>query len=138
MKIISLEVRFLRAFYLFELAKRYGDIPLITRTYTQEDINSVRKTSFAEVVDFIAKECTEITREGGLPEDAVRGETGRVTKGAALALKSRALLYAASELHNPGHELKKWEAAAKAASLFSQIAKSPIYFFSGRVDNSIS
>ena len=111
----SLEVRFLRAFYLFELAKRYGDIPLITRTYTQEDINSVRKTSFAEVVDFIAKECTEITREGGLPEDAVRGETGRVTKGAALALKSRALLYAASELHNPGHELKKWEAAAKAA-----------------------
>ena len=32
------EVRFLRAFYLFELAKRYGDIPLLTRTYTQEEI----------------------------------------------------------------------------------------------------
>ncbi|WP_368114322.1 RagB/SusD family nutrient uptake outer membrane protein [Bacteroides sp. RTP21281st1_E4_RTP21281_210402] len=111
----SLEVRFLRAFYLFELAKRYGDIPLITRTYTQEEINSVRKTSFADVIDFIAKECTEITREGGLPEDGVRGETGRVTKGAALALKSRALLYAASDLHNPGRDLTKWEAAAKAA-----------------------
>ena len=38
-----------------------------------------------------------------------------MTKGAALALKSRALLYAASELHNPGHDLTKWEAAAKAA-----------------------
>ncbi len=42
-------------------------------------------------------------------------ETGRVTKGAALALKSRALLYAASDLHNPAHDLTKWEAAAKAA-----------------------
>lgn len=33
----------------------------------------------------------------------------------ALALKSRALLYAASPLHNPMDEKKKWEKAAKAA-----------------------
>lgn len=31
------EVRFLRAFYLFELAKRYGDIPLLRRTYAQDE-----------------------------------------------------------------------------------------------------
>ena len=45
----SYEVRFLRAFYLFELAKRYGDIPLVTRTYTQEEINSIEKTPFVEL-----------------------------------------------------------------------------------------
>lgn len=111
----TFEVRFLRAFYLFELAKRYGDIPLITRTYTQEEINAVKKSSFSEVINFIEKECTDITAEGGLPEEGLRGETGRVTKGAALALKSRALLYAASELYNPKHDLNKWKAAAKAA-----------------------
>ena len=41
----------------FELAKRYGDIPLVTRTYTQEEINSIEKTPFVEVIDYIAKEC---------------------------------------------------------------------------------
>ena len=42
-------------------------------------------------------------------------ETGRVTKGTALALKSRALLYAASLLHNPAQDADKWKAAADAA-----------------------
>ncbi len=109
------EVRFLRAFYLFELAKRYGDIPLLTRTYEQDEINSVKKTSFAEVIDFIANECTEVAAELPVNQNDFWKETGRVTRGAALALKSRALLYAASELHNPGKDLTKWEKAAKAA-----------------------
>lgn len=111
----SYEVRFLRAFYLFELAKRYGDVPLVTRTYTQEEINSIEKTPFTEVIDFIVKECTEIAPELPVDQSDFWGETGRVTKGTALALKSRALLYAASALHNPDNDPAKWEAAAKAA-----------------------
>lgn len=110
------EVRFLRAFYLFELARRYGDIPLLNRTYTQDEINSVEKTSFDEVVDFIAGECTEIAPELPVSHTESWGETGRVTRGTALALKSRALLYAASELHNPAKDPAKWEKAAKAAA----------------------
>lgn len=109
------EVRFLRAFYLFELAKRYGDIPLLTRTYTQDEINSVEQTSFDEVIDFIVKECTEIAPELPVNQKKFRNETGRITRGAALALKSRALLYAASAWHNPDNDLQKWEIAAKAA-----------------------
>ncbi len=109
------EVRFLRAFYFFELAKRYGDIPLLTRTYTQEEINTVEKTSFNEVIDFIVQECTEIAPELPVDQNDFWDETGRVTKGAVLALKSRALLYAASPLHNPEGDVSKWEAAAKAA-----------------------
>lgn len=117
--IFAHEVRFLRAFYLFELAKRYGDIPLLDRTYKQDEINSVKKTSFAGVIDFIAQECSEIAPELPISHATDRnlfwGETGRVTRGAALALKSRALLYAASELHNPDKDITKWERAAKAA-----------------------
>ena len=109
------EVRFLRAFYLFELAKRYGDIPLLTRTYTQEEINSVKQTPFNEVIDFIAEECSEIAPELPVNQMDFWDETGRITCGAALALKSRALLYAASELHNPDNDLSKWEKAARAA-----------------------
>lgn len=109
------EVRFLRAFYFFELAKRYGDIPLLTRTYAQEEINTVEKASFSDVIDFIVTECTEIAPELPVDQNDFWAETGRVTKGAALALKSRALLYAASPLHNPEVDAAKWEAAAKAA-----------------------
>lgn len=109
------EVRFLRAFYLFELAKRYGDIPLLTRTYAQNEINSVEQTPFDEVIDFIARECSEIAPELPVSQMDFWSETGRITRGAALALKSRALLYAASELHNPNNDSDKWAKAAKAA-----------------------
>lgn len=110
------EVKVLRALYHFELAKRYGDIPLITRTYTLEEINQVKKTPFDKIIEFVVNEIDEIASK--LPEDhnEFYGETGRVTKGAALAIKARALLYAASPLFagtdNPSD---KWQAAAKAA-----------------------
>lgn len=51
------EVKVLRALYHFELAKRYGDIPLVLQTYTMDEINSVQKTSFQDVIDYIDKEC---------------------------------------------------------------------------------
>src|SRR3546814_20166341 len=42
-------------------------------------------------------------------------DVGRITRGGALALKSRALLYAASPLNNPSQSVSKWQAAANAA-----------------------
>lgn len=109
------EVRALRAFYYFELAKRYGDVPLIIASIPWEDANTVQKTSFHEVIDFVVAECSAVA--ASLPEDQndFFRETGRVTKGMALALKSRALLYAASQLHNPSMDKERWEKAARAA-----------------------
>lgn len=109
------EVRFLRAFYFFELAKRYGNIPLLTRTYTEDEINSVSPVPFDDVIDFVAEECRQVAPELPIEHATLTAETGRATRGAALALRSRALLYAASKLHNPEGNLTKWEAAAKAA-----------------------
>lgn len=110
------ELRVLRAFYLFELAKRYGDIPLLTRTYTLDEINSVEKNSFDEVIKYICDECSDAAVTLPVSHQDFWAETGRVTKGTALALKSRALLYAASLLHNPGQDAGKWKAAADAAN----------------------
>lgn len=109
------EVRFLRAFYFFELAKRYGNIPLLTRTYTEDEINSVSPVPFDDVINFVAEECRQVAPELPIEHATLTAETGRATRGAALALRSRALLYAASKLHNPEDNLTKWEAAAKAA-----------------------
>lgn len=111
------EVRFLRAYFYFELVKRYKSVPLITTVLTPEEATSVNQASFQEVVDFIVKECDEVAAV--LPLNyttfANPNETGRATKGAALALKSRILLYAASPLHNVNNDVALWQKAAAAA-----------------------
>ncbi|MDR2563656.1 MAG: RagB/SusD family nutrient uptake outer membrane protein [Prevotellaceae bacterium] len=112
------EVRFLRAFYHFELIKRYGGIPLMSTLIDDEaTLRAKTRDNFNECVKFIADECdsvipalrdTWISVEGGKWQ-------GRATKSAAYALKSRALLYAASPLNNPSNEIEKWKKAAEAA-----------------------
>lgn len=116
LKLFPYEARILRAFYLFELARRYGDIPMPLTVLTTDEANSIAKTPFDKVINFIASECTECA--ANLPDTYANqpySETGRVTKGFALALKSKALLYAASKLHNPTMNKDKWKASAQAA-----------------------
>ena len=110
------EARALRAFYLFELARRYGDIAVPEGMLTIEEANSIGKTPFNEVIDQIVEECDTCALK--LPETFMglyQDEYGRVTRGFALALKTKALLYAASPLHNPGGDTEKWRKAAEAA-----------------------
>ena len=110
------EARFLRRLFLFELARRYGDIPMpVDKLYTVDDVNTLGKTSFQDVMAYIVKECKEVAEV--LPNsynDVAGKQTGRITKGAALALRSRALLYAASPLYSEDNQ-QKWIDAAKAA-----------------------
>ena len=110
------QARVLRAYYFFELARRYGDIPMPLTMLTAEEANGIGKTPFDEVIDFIVTECTESA--ANLPDTYVGlldDEIGRVTRGFALAVKAKALLYAASPLHNPSGDKSKWQKAAAAA-----------------------
>ena len=110
------EIKVLRALYHFELAKRYGDIPLVLKTYTMDEINNVEKSSFQEIIDYIDKECATLAPE--LPvsfNDFIGQETGRVNRGAAYAIRARALLYAASPLFNKNNDVTLWKKAADAA-----------------------
>jgi hypothetical protein len=110
------QAKVLRAYYFFELARRYGDIPMPLVKLTAEEANEIEKTSFDEVINFIVAECDEAAAK--LPNTYVGmldDQIGRVTKGFALAVKAKALLYAASPLHNPGGDKTKWQKAALAA-----------------------
>lgn len=83
---------------------------------TEEEANTIGKTPFAEVINFIVNECNEAANN--LPDDYVNepgAEIGRVTRGFAMAVKSKALLYAASRLHNPSMDTELWKQSAKAA-----------------------
>ena len=116
LKYYPYQAKVLRAYYFFELARRYGDIPMPLTMLTAEEANMIEKTPFDEVINFIVTECDEAAKN--LPDTYVGlldDETGRVTRGFALAVKTKALLYAASPLHNTSGDKSKWQKAAAAA-----------------------
>ena len=109
------ELRFLRAYYYFELARAYGDVPLVLKSLTNEEANNVTRTPVQDVFKFIVKECDEIAEY--LPisyRNEPGAEIGRATRGAAMALKARTLLYAASPLFNKDNNQELWHEAAVA------------------------
>ena len=119
------EARFLRAYFYFELMRRYKEVPVITTVLTAEEANKLERNSFDEVVNFIVEECDVAI--ANLPErydKLPNSEVGRATKGAAMALKARTLLYAASPLFNEDGDKSKWRTAARAAGAIINKASS--------------
>lgn len=121
------EALFLLAFNYAELAKQFGGLPLMENpvSITDEEMIKLPRSTFDETIDFIAGKCDEAAAL--LPEAHPDADYGRATKGAALALKARMLLYAASPLwNNPNrpedspfrgkYDPAKWEKAARAAN----------------------
>ena len=89
------EARFIRAHAYFEMVKRFGGVPLVTDVIpvqgTSDQLYRPRNSE-KEIYDFIKNEMDEISAL--LP--SIPEADGRITKWTALALKSRAMLYAAS------------------------------------------
>jgi len=124
------ELTFLRAFAHFELLKRFGGIPIITQSLNPDDNLNIPRNSVEEVITFIVDELDKAIPGLLLPEETTQTNFGRISSGAAMALKSRVLLYAASPLFNSagydgsGNPLisfgsaspARWEAAAQAAA----------------------
>jgi hypothetical protein len=120
------EARFLRAWYYFILLKHYAGIPLIGDVvYGPTDPISGKRSTYEACVNYISSECDAAANMLPLINNGL--DFGRATKGAALGLKSRLLLYAASPLFNgrtdnmdgvlgyPTADVNRWSKAAKAA-----------------------
>ena len=110
------QVRFLHAYFYFELVRRYQNVPLITKPLSQTETNQIEPSSAQEVLKFIINECTEIAPKLPIKSTSIaQAENGRATRAMAMALKSRAALYAASPLYNTNGDNAKWTEAAKAS-----------------------
>lgn len=92
------EVHFLRAQLYHNLVSLYGGVPVITETYDLSSDFLAARNSYEESIAFITAEC-DLAAEL-LPVKQEGANQGRATKGAALALKARVLLHAASELYH--------------------------------------
>ncbi len=120
------EVHFLRGYFYYYLMSFWGGVPLVDKPFSLTDDLSVARNTFEETVNFIVAECD--TAAGLLPET---GDKALATVGAALTLKSRVLLYAASDLYNSspftsysnpelvgytsGNQTARWQVAKDAA-----------------------
>lgn len=110
------EAFFLRALFHFELVKRYGSCVLATRPFERDENLNLPRNSFDECVTQILTDCdSAITRLPAWTQSWTSTFRGRATQTAAMALKSRLLLYAASPQYNPSNDLSKWQTAADAA-----------------------
>ncbi len=127
------EARFLKAYFYFELVKRYGGVPLVSDIpYELGDDLEIPRNTFEECIDYIVSELDAIQDSlRSIPIANVNSDGHVVTQETAMALKSRVLLYAASplfngkpiEANNPlvgytGYAADRWKKAADAAKFF--------------------
>lgn len=127
------EARFLRVMFYFELLKRYGGVPLIGDTvFTLNDKLELPRNSFEQCVNYIVSECDDIKTKLRVESAISDGDWGHAPRGAAIALKARVLLYAASPLMNgggvesnaslkaltgyPSYDASRWQKALDAAN----------------------
>lgn len=132
------EALFIRAFYYFGLAKRYGGVPIVkdVQNYTGDNLDElqVSRNTEKEVWDFIGTDLDLAISL--LPETNI---SGRATKYAALSLKSRTMLHAASIAKYGSVGLngivgiplaeanKYWQSAYDAAELIITSGKYSLY-----------
>lgn len=99
------EIKFLRAYYYFDLMNWFGTVPIITTAQNEIDDSAfMKQNTKEECIDFLVKELTEAADL--LPASYGAADFGRITKGAAQAMKCRAQLYAG-----------RWKDAAATAKI---------------------
>ncbi len=113
------EMHFIRGFLYFELIKRFGGVPIVAQPAGIFDNVDVPRNTYQECLDFILSDLT--LAERSLSPSYTASNYGRATVGAALALKARVLLYAASPINNPNNDLSKWQRAAVVADSVIQL-----------------
>jgi len=120
------QVYFLRALCYFELLKRFGGVPLITKVYTTNDQTfQETRASWDSTASFILSDINAAVPL--LSTTVSAANNGQATVGAALALKSRLLLYAASPYYNTSNDMSKWQAAADAALAVINLGQYSLY-----------
>jgi hypothetical protein len=139
------EVYFLRAYTYHYLVALYGGVPLITKPYGLGQDYNIARNTYEQCINYIVGQLDSAAMY--LPESFSGADRGHATKGAALALKARTLLYAASDLHNsasmsvyaPGYsnpellgytsgtQADRWTAAKNAAKVVMDMGIYSLY-----------
>jgi hypothetical protein len=116
------ESKFMRAYYYHQLLRYYGGVPIVDKAFSLNDSDFLgARNTYEECVNFIVKDLDEAATK----LDGKSLQKGRATKAAALALKSRVLIYAASDMTDIT------TAKAKSKSLASYATPQLVGYVSG-------
>jgi len=103
------ETKFMRAYYYHQLVRYFGGVPIVDKSFSLADTEFLSKrNTMKECIAFIEKECDE----SAALLNGMTMASGRASRAAALALKSRILLYAASDLYDANTAKSKSTAMA--------------------------
>jgi starch-binding outer membrane protein, SusD/RagB family len=94
------ETRVIRAFEHFNLTKWYGDVPLITTDITPDQSKVVARTPAANVISFVISELEAAIPNLPSKDKIPASQNGRITKGTAIALEARVLLYQGNRMQD--------------------------------------
>lgn len=120
--VLTGQIYALRAWSYMDLAARYGGVVIVTEPFNLEDNFTMGRSTFEETVAQVISDIDLAIPL--LPESYPSDQDwGRITKGAAMSMKSRMLLYAASPLFNTSGDVSKWQAAATAAKAVIDLNK---------------
>ncbi|WP_193323744.1 RagB/SusD family nutrient uptake outer membrane protein [Marinifilum sp. N1E240] len=108
------EAKFLRAYFYFDLVYLFGDVPFITNSLTPDEAAESTRTDKQTILNAMVEDLSAAATD--LPDVYSSDDLGRVTKGAAISLKARILLYQ-----------EKWAEAASAAKEVMDMSIYSIY-----------
>jgi hypothetical protein len=119
------EAHFLRALFYFNLENYWGDVPLVLDPPNPDTQDTLSRTPREQVVQQILKDLD--SAEMVLPLKYGSSDVGRATKGAALALKAKVLLFEASPLFNTSDDVNRWKTAADTLKAVMDLASAAGY-----------
>lgn len=128
------EALFFRAYHYWNLVKNFGGVPKIDKVLevSSEELFSSKSTQ-AEIIDFIIADLDNAIGKLPLQSQLTAAERGRVTKGAAQALKARAALYQGTwmKFHGLGDGGSYLNAAINAAEAMVSSGEYQLYTATG-------
>lgn len=133
------EAHFFRAWAYYDLLKRYGDVPLILRTFDINDtLTLAKRTPRAQVVQQIYQDLDFAIANCPAVEAQPAAEYGRITAGAAAAFKSRVALFEGTreKFFNYGTYATDLHIAIDAATKVMANTKYGVYQYAARPDSS--
>ena len=122
------EARFFRAYHHWLLLKKFNSVPIIKRVLTVDSEELMAKRNLqVEVEDFILSELDAIYKQLPLQKELKAEENGRITQGAALALKARVALFAGTWAKYHQHRQDYLQLLDQAITAAEQIRTSGQY-----------
>jgi hypothetical protein len=114
------EMKFLRAWYYFDLVSIFGEVPLLTKTPGTLEKNTIKKSSIADIRTQILSDINDCINDENVPLNVSDAEYGRVSRYIAYAFKARVCLFFAGLIEQnilPGSAATEYQAAGDAAKV---------------------